>query len=349
MTQFPSYLTITEEPAKVLDGLIKKWAPDKVAFLVDENTKKYCLPLVGAENASVFEIKSGERNKNLHTCQYVWTQLTEQSFTRKSLLVNLGGGVIGDMGGFIASTYKRGIRFVNIPTTLLSQVDASIGGKLGVDFEDFKNHIGIFREPDHVIVNTSFLRTLPEREIKSGFAEIIKHSLIADREQWDFLTNKSFEEMDWDVIIPKSIAIKQHVVASDPLEKGYRKILNFGHTMGHAIESYFLKTESPLLHGEAIAIGMILESKLSSHMNWITQEELESIVSYISGIYSLSISLPLLEEIQTLLFQDKKNDEKGISFSLISSIGECEYDVRITNEMIGESLGYYKELNEQIT
>ncbi|MEM6829454.1 MAG: 3-dehydroquinate synthase family protein, partial [Bacteroidota bacterium] len=246
MTQFPSYLTITNHPTQILDQLVEKWRPDKIAVLVDENTFEHCLPLVKVEGTSIIQIESGESNKNLETCSHIWSHMTQHAFTRKSLLVNLGGGVIGDMGGFAASTYKRGIKFVNMPSTLLSQVDASIGGKLGIDFEGLKNHIGLFREPDHVIVYPGFLATLPQREMKSGFAEVIKHSLIADKTHWEYLKTTTFNDLNWNEMIPKSIAIKQEVVSKDPTEQGYRKVLNFGHTLGHAIESHFLNSETPL-------------------------------------------------------------------------------------------------------
>jgi len=341
LSRLPDYLTISNDTSEVIKSLIEKWQPDHVAILVDENTKKSCLPLLSYEDYLTIEIKSGEQNKTLRTCEHVWSELTQHQFTRKSLLINLGGGVIGDLGGFAASTFKRGIRFINIPTTLLSQVDASIGGKLGVDFGDLKNHVGLFRDPDHVIVNTQFLKTLDERELKSGFAEVIKHTLIADHAQWKQIQETTFEDQHWDEIIPKSIAMKHEVVSSDPLEGGLRKILNFGHTLGHAVESHFLHTSDRLLHGEAIAVGMILESHISVQKGWLSELEFEEIKNYIDSIYPISVQVPRLEDLMNYLLQDKKNDSNGISFSLLSKIGKCEYDIGVSSEMITKSLDAY--------
>ncbi len=341
MDQLPSYLTISDQPSEVLKSLIEKWKPDLVAILVDENTKNSCLPKLTIENPLVVEIKSGEENKNLITCENIWSALTEHKFTRKSLLVNLGGGVIGDMGGFVASTFKRGIKFVNIPTTLLSQVDASIGGKLGVDFNHLKNHIGLFKDPDHVIVNPDFLETLNTREFKSGFGEVIKHALIHDKPQWEILRASTFENQNWQELIPKSIAIKNAVVSEDPTENGIRKILNFGHTIGHAIESHFLLTPDKLLHGEAIAVGMIVEGHLSLQKGWLTEAEFSEISDFIVSSFTLPNSLPDMNSIADYLLQDKKNDSRGINFSLLNGIGKCEFDVSVSPEMIKKSLTAY--------
>lgn len=342
MSQLPSYLSITKEPSKVLNSLIAQWSPDHIAVLVDENTKKHCFSKLRLPEHLLVEVKSGEENKTLTTCEHIWHKLTEAKFTRKSLLINLGGGVIGDMGGFAAATFKRGIRFVNIPTTLLSQVDASIGGKLGIDFGSLKNHIGIFREPDQVIVNTDFLSTLPERELKSGFAEVIKHSLISDKSQWEFLESKGIADLNLDELIPSSIAIKNKVVEADPTEQGLRKVLNFGHTLGHALESHFLTTPNKLLHGEAIAIGMILESHLSLQNGWLTSSQFEQIKKYIGKIFELPNELPSPAALEDSLLQDKKNDALGVSFSIVKGVGACEYDVRISKQMIEKAFEAYR-------
>ncbi|MEQ9404870.1 MAG: 3-dehydroquinate synthase [Cyclobacteriaceae bacterium] len=334
MSQLPAYISITDQPFQLLDSLIKKWNPDQIAILVDENTRNFCLPKNGISGSFIIEIPSGEEHKQLETCRHVWNELTLHQCSRKSLMVNLGGGVIGDLGGFCAATYKRGIKFVNIPTTLLSQVDASIGGKLGIDFGILKNHIGLFQEPDHVIVDSGFLDTLPERELKSGYAELIKHSLIASPDQWKILIKSRFEELSWEKLIPDSIALKSRIVEEDPTETGLRKILNFGHTLGHAIESFFLHTSDKLLHGEAVAIGMILESHLSLQKGWIDSNGFEEISNHIQGVFMLPEKLPAIEDIMSALLQDKKNDNRGINFSLIKGIGHCEYDVQVTKEMI---------------
>lgn len=345
LSTLPSYLTITTNPNERIKELINEWNPDKVAILVDENTKSNCLESITIDYSTLIEIPSGEENKSIATCENVWKQLTQEGFTRQSLLINLGGGVIGDMGGFVAATYKRGMRFINLPTTLLSQVDASIGGKLGVDFGSLKNHIGVFKEPDQVIVNTEFLSTLPDRELRSGYAEMIKHALIADSEQWELLSNTSFGKLNWNELIPKSIGIKGAVVAEDPLERGLRKILNFGHTIGHAIESHWLNTPNKLLHGEAIAIGMIIESYFSIDHRWIELSDLKKITQYIRSVYpNLPSKLPTADELLPLMLQDKKNDSLQINFSILERIGKCQFNVKVEQEWISEAISAYEDL-----
>ncbi|MCC6690576.1 MAG: 3-dehydroquinate synthase, partial [Bacteroidia bacterium] len=263
---------IGSESLKQLSNQLKKTEYKKSIFfiLVDQNTIVHCLPYLIAEvkslkNAEIIEIESGEQNKNIKVCIELWKVLGEYQANRKSVIINLGGGVICDIGGFVASTFKRGIEFINIPTTLLAQVDASVGGKTGIDFNNFKNEIGVFNNPSAVIVNPYFLKTLSKKEYLSGFAEIIKHALIADLAYWEkILKTELSDEVGIAELVKQSIAIKRKVVESDPHEKGLRKILNFGHTIGHALESYFLeKNESIVLHGEAVAAGMICEAYLS--------------------------------------------------------------------------------------
>ncbi len=342
--KIPEYITFTNNPKNTLNELLNEFKPDKVAFLVDENTKAYCLPLFELdENADLIEIKSGEINKNLDTCQHIWQSMTDLGFSRKSLLINVGGGVIGDMGGFCASTYKRGIRFFNFPTTLLAAVDANIGGKLGIDFNGFKNHIGVFQDPDAVVVCDQFLSTLPKRELRSGFAEVIKHGLIYDAKYYASLKEKTFPDFNWNEIIRKSIEIKGDVVAQDPREGGIRKILNFGHTLGHGIETWYLNSGKSLLHGEAISIGMITEGYLSEKTGLIAKSDLSDFTGYIQKIYGL-FELPPLEEILPLMQQDKKNVGSEINYSLLEGIGKCGYDQKIGLELIEEAFDYYENL-----
>lgn len=294
----------------------------KIGILVDENTKRDCLcNLPKIDNPVIIEVKSGEENKTISTCNFIWEKLTEHQFDRNSLLINLGGGVIGDMGGFCASTYKRGIDFIQIPTSLLAMADASVGGKLGVDFKDLKNQIGVFNNPKSVLIDPKFLQTLPENELKSGFAEVVKHALIADEALWINITSMSFENLDWEEIIATSIDIKNNIVISDSLEKGVRKKLNFGHTYGHAIESFYLKKETPILHGEAVFTGIILETELS---NLSFDDKLE-IKNYILSNFSLPHP-PKKSELLPFLANDKKNKDGKISFSLLNQIGECSVD-----------------------
>jgi 3-dehydroquinate synthase len=318
---------------------------DKVAVLVDENTRFHCLPLVHKviKPTDIIEIESGEEKKTLDTCVKIWKDLTDNHYERKSLLVNLGGGVIGDMGGFCAATYKRGIDFINIPTTLLSQVDASVGGKLGIDFLGFKNHIGTFKLPRKVFIDTKFLKTLPERELRSGFAEVIKHCLIADAGYWEIVSAIDFKDQNWPEIVEHSVEVKNNVVEEDPFEKGRRKSLNFGHTIGHAIESYFLqKEEQRLLHGEAIAAGMICETYLSEKYCKLSQASVKSIENYITKTFGrIPITKEDIDEVTRLCLQDKKNEKGIINFSLLKEIGNSVFNVGIEQNEIRKVLELY--------
>ncbi len=291
----------------------------KVGILVDENTKRDCLhKLPKIENSIIIEVTSGEINKSISICNYIWEQLSEHNFDRDSLLINLGGGVIGDMGGFCASTYKRGIDFIQIPTTLLAMVDASVGGKLGVDFNGLKNQVGLFSNPKAVLINPEFLQTLPEDQLKSGFAEVVKHALVSDKNLWKEIISVPFTEMNWEVIIETSIDIKNKIVISDPFEKGERKKLNFGHTFGHAVESYYLEKGTPILHGEAVFMGIIKESEFSS----LTDLDKNQIKNYILSNFQLP-HFPSKSELLSFMRNDKKNFDKKINFSLLKEIGNC--------------------------
>ncbi|MEM9672938.1 MAG: 3-dehydroquinate synthase [Cyclobacteriaceae bacterium] len=341
-------VTITDNIAEALSGFLEKQEPSQIAVLVDENTSEHCLPLIREllpTQPNVIEIKSGEVNKNLDTCTQIWAQLTEYHFDRKALMINLGGGVIGDMGGFCAATYKRGIPFVNVPTTLLSQVDASVGGKLGIDFRGYKNHIGLFQEPNQVLIDAVFLNTLPERELRSGFAEVIKHALIYDAMYWNRLRGTSLAQQDWTNHIDHSVQVKSRVVEQDFREGGLRKILNFGHTIGHAVESYFLESDTPLLHGEAIAVGMIAEAYLSVKHSGLVSKEAEEIEDFILAIFGQpKIPKDTLDAIVQLAKQDKKNDQTAIRCTLLESIGTARYDVSASEADIREALEYYQAL-----
>jgi len=294
----------------------------KVAILVDENTKRECFSLLPKiSNSIIIEVPSGEENKNISICNTVWKKLSLNNFDRNSVLINLGGGVICDMGGFCASTYKRGLDFIQIPTTLLAMVDASIGGKIGINFNGLKNQIGLFSNPKSVIINPIFLKTVPEKQLQTGFAEVIKHSLITDKKYWEILSNTAFKDLDWQNIIDISIQIKNTIVKSDPLEKNNRKKLNFGHTYGHAIESYYLEEKKPILHGEAVLMGIILESELSL----LSQNEKIDIKDYIISNFSLP-DIPSKNKLMKFLLNDKKNKKAKINFTLLNGIGRCTID-----------------------
>ncbi len=322
----------------------------KIFILVDENTKKHCLPEFRANMGGKFEfeaieIKSGEKNKNITTCTEVWNALSDLDGDRRSLLINLGGGVITDLGGFVASTFKRGINFINIPTTLLSMVDASIGGKTGVDLGVLKNQIGVFSYPEMVLIVPDYLGTLEERQLNSGFAEMMKHGLIANGSYWTTLKKvDSYENLDQHIY--DSLIIKKEIVEQDPKEKNLRKILNFGHTFGHAIESYSLEDNNlpPLLHGEAIAIGMILEGYLSNRIIGLGMHQLEDIkAEFTRRFKKVEFTDTDVAHIVDLLKFDKKNTRGSINFVVLKRIGDTIIDNKIPKELFAEAFSYYRD------
>jgi len=318
-----------------------------IAVLVDENTDKHCFPILHKNipnfNFQKIFIPAGEQYKNLDTCQKIWEEMMNLGFNRNALLINLGGGVIGDMGGFAASTYKRGMDFLQMPTTLLSQVDASIGGKLGIDFMQVKNSIGLFNNPQTVLIEPAFLKTLPFNEVRSGFAEIIKHTLINSIEQWDILKEiNDLHSIDWAEYLEPSLQIKKNIVEADPFEKGIRKALNFGHTIGHAIEGWALETEKPLLHGEAIAIGMICEAWLAHKIVDLSMDSVEEITNFILSIYEpYPLKESIFSEFIQLMKKDKKNETEAINFTFINPIGAAIINQTCEEKLILESLKFY--------
>jgi 3-dehydroquinate synthase len=323
-----------------LTGYLSEVPNAQLFILTDERTHQYCLPLIqpflNGNTYSIIQVKAGEQNKNIDTCIEVWKAMTAAQLDRQAIMINLGGGMVGDLGGFCASTYKRGIKFIQIPTTLLSQVDASIGGKLGIDFEGLKNHIGVFRSPEAVLIDPVFLNTLPDRELRSGYAEIIKHCLIADGDHWKELSSiQDLRAVQWNKIIRRSLEVKRKIVIDDPYEKHKRKLLNFGHTIGHAIESHFLKSDTPLLHGEAIAAGMIYETMLSGKQLRLRNHEQNEIINYIISIYGKPPALNMKEWLPVMR-QDKKNIQGKISFSLLRDIGVSEWDVLLGEQELNE-------------
>ena len=323
----------------------------KIFIIVDENTNEFCLPtilpIIETEAAiEIIELEAGEENKIIETCVQVWNILIELGADRKSLVINLGGGVISDMGAFIASTYKRGIAFINIPTTLLAMVDASVGGKNGVDLGGLKNQIGTITNPEMVIINSDFLKTLPQNQMRSGLAEMLKHGLIADKTEWEKFKNLSdIDFADFDEYIRKSILIKNNIVTQDPTENGIRKALNFGHTIGHAIETYFLENENKktLLHGEAIAAGMVMESYISLQKKLISTTEYTEIKKQIKNIFStVEIATNEVDDIMNLLIHDKKNEYGKVQFALLNGLGNIMINQEAENEIIKQSFEDYK-------
>ncbi len=322
-----------------------------VFILVDENTFSHCYPLLlskisSLKSAILLRVQSGETNKTIETCVALWEKLAEEGADRHSLLINLGGGVIGDLGGFVAATYLRGIDFVQVPTTLLAQVDASVGGKLGVDMGPVKNQVGVFASPEMVMIAPAFLTTLPERELLGGYAEVIKHALIRDAKYWDkVLDLAGLRTADTLPMILRSVQIKTEVVKRDPAESGLRKILNFGHTVGHAFESFSLENDtSPMIHGEAVATGMVAEAWLSWKKKLLSKEELQEISSFLMHTYK-SWNFNKFDEkrVLELMKYDKKNRAGKFRFSLLKGIGRAVFDVECSATQVRDSIEYYRD------
>ena len=334
-----------------LQSLLESSSYSSVFILVDTNTQGYCLPLFleyfpDLEAAPVLSIDAGEEHKHLESCQGVWQQLSDMGADRKSLLINVGGGVVTDLGGFVAAAFKRGIDFVNVPTTLLSMVDASVGGKTGVDLGGLKNQIGIITHPKMVIVDTRYLNTLPENEYKSGYAEMLKHGIIRDQKYFrELSTFKSLKDPNIEDFIHHSVEIKNTVVTEDLFESNLRKILNFGHTLGHAIETYCLThpNKTSLLHGEAIAIGMITEAYLATLLSGLSKTAAEEIKSVFLKIFpKVSFSKEDITSILELLRYDKKNSHGKVKFVLLKDIGQPAIDIEVKPELFADAFAFYQ-------
>lgn len=339
-----------ESQLKPLESFLEDKKYSRIFVFTDRNTSEHCLPVFQSmlgdfSNFDLIETDPGEENKNIDFCIGIWKTLLDFEADRKCLMINLGGGVITDMGGFVASTYKRGIDFINIPTTLLAQVDASVGGKTGIDIDNIKNMVGTFALPQAVFIESDFLKTVPERELLSGFAEMIKHGLILDAAYYTALKEADYKMLD-PKLVYESVAFKNQVVTEDPLEKGLRKILNFGHTIGHAVESYALSnSKRPLTHGEAIAVGMICEAYLSTKNSNLSTDELDDISNFIKATYPVHFIKPQsFKSILELMKSDKKNEHGQINFSLLESIGKCEFNCKVSEKDITDSLLYYSSV-----
>lgn len=341
-----------DENFTALNVYLNENPPSKIFILVDENTHEYCLPILLSNmettvDFEIIEIEAGEELKTIDTTVQLWEILAEFEADRKALLINLGGGVITDLGGFVASTYKRGIKFINIPTTLLAMCDASIGGKTGIDHQYLKNIIGTFATADKVFTYPKFLKTLPALQIKSGFAEMLKHALIADDQHWNDLIN--IVDLSAETVasyILRSMEIKQMVVGQDFKEQNVRKTLNFGHTIGHAVESLFLQNALGITHGEAVAIGMICESKIAEVTGLLTTQVCDDIVSNILKFFPAhDISRITNEQIVEMMNHDKKNTNGNIQFSLIDMLGHCNFNVSVDTLNIHYGVNFYRGLS----
>lgn len=342
------FSSLAESPLQQL--LDTKFVHSKKVIIVDENTNEFCLEylltsITGLEDAEVMMLPAGEENKVLEICFQVWEALTDYGIGRKDLIINLGGGVVTDTGGFIAAVFKRGVPFLHIPTSLLGMVDAAIGGKTGIDLGPYKNQLGTFTMPEMTIVDTAFLGTLPQEEVLNGFAEMVKHALIADIELWNaFLQLERIEANELMPFIEKSAAIKMQIVTEDPTEAGQRKLLNFGHTVGHALEGCFLSTETPISHGLAVVLGMIAEVHLSVELGYLSSHDQELIVSSLIKWFPL-INIPVFENEQViqLMKNDKKNSENKIKAALLKKTGKGIFDQISTNEGILSALDYLRQ------
>jgi 3-dehydroquinate synthase len=339
-------------PENELSGWIEKYTPGKV-FLATEETvdnlwvSKYS-DLLKSKGIKKVVIPAGENNKKIESVAKIWEFLSKNGGDRKSLLINIGGGMLTDLAGFAATTFKRGVDFLNIPTTLLSQVDASVGGKTGINFAGFKNEIGTFKEPVAVIINTNFLKTIDKENFISGFAEMIKHGLIyspehlADLEKFD-IDNIDYEHLQ--KVISDSVNVKAYFVSNDPTEQNIRKALNFGHTIGHAFESYAMQKNSPIQHGFAVAYGMIAELYLSVKKCSFPINEFENLTNWLLKLYGkFEISEKDFDSLYELMTHDKKNEAGRINFTLLSDIGKIEINQDCERELIYESLVHYINL-----
>lgn len=322
---------------------------DKLFVLTDCHTHQYCLPLLRLpEDTTVIQIGAEDIHKNLETLAYVWNELSSRGGTRHSLLINLGGGMVTDLGGFAAATFKRGIHMINIPTTLLAMVDASVGGKTGINFNGLKNEIGAFAPADSVLLDCEFLKTLDHPNILSGYAEMLKHGLISTDAHWNELIGFDLDDINYkqlQELVGQSVQIKENIVLQDPREKGIRKALNFGHTIGHAFESYALEKQQPVLHGYAVAWGMVCELYYSHLRLGFPKEKLRTTVHFIKENYgALMFGCKDYEHLYEFMLHDKKNSSsQEVNFTLLRDVGQIEINQIATKEEVFELLDFYSE------
>ncbi|HRS53459.1 MAG TPA: 3-dehydroquinate synthase [Bacteroidales bacterium] len=355
-TIFPdSTVFFTGKKALILlkEFITKSINPDKIFIITDNNVEKYCLNTIkkifkNSYKPEILTIPDNEINKNIATCEILWEKLAEKGASRKSLIINMGGGLVSDIGGFIAATFKRGLKYINIPTTLLAQIDASIGGKTSIDFKGIKNLIGVFSFPEAILIYPDFINTISEQQKKSGFAEMVKIALACDRSFWQHIYETKYENItNWSILINRAIAIKLQVVGADPFETGFRKVLNFGHTIGHAFESFSLLNNSrPLLHGEAVAMGMICETILSKKITGLKPEETDEIINYLlSNFPYFKISKDNISALLKLTYYDKKNESEELKFTLLTSPGRAIIGQKVSPEEVEQCLEEYILLN----
>lgn len=349
---FENDIRVTNQLETALNGIVASYPKGKVYVVVDEHTREHCLPLLLAFDffraIPVLELHSGEENKNLESVVAVWNFLEENGADRKSLLINLGGGMLSDLCGFAASCFKRGLHFVNIPTTLLAQVDASVGGKTGINFNGLKNEIGVFNQPQTVIIASQFLQSIDKKNFLSGFAEMLKHGLIHSKAHWDECLAFDFDNTDYETLngmIARSVAIKEYFVVNDPTEQNIRKALNLGHTVAHAFESLALHQGRPILHGYAVAYGLIVELFLSAQKAGFPMEQANEIANWVINTYGpFEITNDDYEALYLKMTKDKKNEAGRINFTLVPEIGKVEININCEKDLIFEALDYYSRL-----
>jgi len=343
-------VVIAENLGQSLKEAMEACERDKVFILMDETTERCCLPVVeaavGLQDAKRIVIGATDTHKNLESLAHVWEELGNGGGTRHSLLINIGGGMVTDLGGFAASTFKRGINYINIPTTLLSMVDASVGGKTGINFRGLKNEIGVFNNASTVILDTQFLKTLDAENICSGYAEMLKHGLISNEQMWAELMNFDLEQPDLRLLsrmVADSVAVKERIVTEDPTEQGIRKALNLGHTVGHAFESFALK-HKPVLHGYAVAWGLICELYLSCMKTGFPTDKMHQTVRFIKEHYGMmTITCDDYPTLLELMTHDKKNVAGIINFTLLGGIGDIRINQTANKDEIYEALDFYRE------
>ncbi len=320
-------ILISDQALNYLRNYLESQNYSRVFVLVDENTDKFCLPHIPFKPDHVIRIEAGEQAKNLDSCTRIWDELLHSKADRSSVLINLGGGMVGDIGGFCATTFKRGMDFIQVPTSLLAMVDASVGGKTGIDYRAYKNLIGAFSEPHMVFIQPNLLDTLPDREYKAGYAEMLKHGLISDQEYWKELAEPNKRRIKRQ--IERSVRIKKEITEEDPRESGVRKLLNFGHTIGHGIESFCLENGRDVLHGEAVAAGMIMESIISAKTG-LTHEDLSGIREILGGLYKrVPVESDEAPEIWNFILGDKKNKAGKVNCTLLLKPGKAAFDIPI--------------------
>ena len=343
-------VVIAEHLDESLTEAVEACEHDRVFILADETTERCCLPVVEEfdvlRDARRIIIGATDTHKTLQSLAHVWEELGNGGATRHTLLINIGGGMVTDLGGFAASTFKRGINYINIPTTLLSMVDASVGGKTGINFNGLKNEIGVFNNASTVILDTQFLKTLDAENICSGYAEMLKHGLISNEQMWAELLRFDLEHPDLQQLrrmVADSVAVKERIVTEDPTEKGIRKALNLGHTVGHAFESLAL-TRKPVLHGYAVAWGLICELYLSTLKTGFPTDKMRQTVTFIKEHYGkMPVTCDDYPTLLELMTHDKKNVAGTINFTLLGGIGDIRINQTATKEEICEALDFYRE------